>query len=54
MKKISDNISYKEATYSLTAKQLGISNKPKKEHLENMELLAEKVFQPLRGWVLLK
>ena len=51
MKKISDNISYKEATYSLTAKQLGISNKPKKEHLENMELLAEKVFQPLREWV---
>ena len=51
MKKISENISYKEATYSLTAKQLGISNKPKKEHLENMELLAEKVFQPLREWV---
>ena len=51
MKKISENISYKEATYSLTAKQLGITNKPKKEHLKNMELLAEKVFQPLREWV---
>ena len=51
MKKISEHISYKEATYSLTAKQLGILNKPKKEHLENMELLAEKVFEPLREFV---
>ena len=51
MKKISENISYKEATYSETAKRLGISNKPKKEHIENMELIAEKIFQPLREWV---
>ena len=51
MKKISEHISYKEATYSSTAKQLGLDNKPKKEHLESMELLAEKVFEPLREWV---
>ena len=51
MKKISDNISYKEAVRSETAKRLGISNKPKKEHIENMELIAEKIFQPLREWV---
>lgn len=51
MKKISEHISYKEATYSNTAKILGLSNKPKKEHLEAMELLAEKVFEPLREWV---
>ena len=51
MKKISENISYKEATHSETAKRLGISNKPKKEHIENMELIAEKIFQPLREWV---
>ena len=51
MKKISDNISYKEATRSETAQRLGISNKPKKEHIENMELIAEKIFQPLRKWV---
>ena len=51
MKKISDNISYKEATYSATAKRLGIKNKPEKEHIENMELIAEKIFQPLRKWV---
>ena len=51
MKKISENISYKEAVRSETAKSLGISNKPKKEHIENMELIAEKIFQPLREWV---
>jgi len=51
MKKISENISYKEAVRSETAKRLGISNKHKKEHIENMELIAEKIFQPLREWV---
>ena len=51
MKKISDHISYKEATFSNTAKRLKITNKPKEEHIENMELLAEKVFEPLREWV---
>ena len=51
MKKISDNISYKEATRSETAQRLGISNKPKKEHIENMELIADKIFKPLREWV---
>jgi zinc D-Ala-D-Ala carboxypeptidase len=51
MKKISEHISYKEATFSDTAKHLKISNKPKEEHIENMELLAEKVFEPLREWV---
>ena len=51
MKKISEHISYKEATYSNTAKQLGIENKPNKEHIKNMETLAEKVFEPLRKWV---
>lgn len=51
MKKISDHISFKEATYSKTAQQLGLDNKPKAEHLKNMELLSEKVFEPLRKWV---
>jgi|TARA_R110000744_G_scaffold6398_1_gene22433 hypothetical protein len=51
MKKISKHISYKEATHSNHAKQFGISNKPKAEHIKNMELLAEKVFEPLREWV---
>ena len=51
MKRISKHISYKEATHSDYAKQYGITNKPKKEHIENMELIAEKIFQPLREWV---
>lgn len=50
-KKISKNISYKEATHSNYAKQFGIANKPKTEHIENMQVLAEKVFEPLREWV---
>ena len=51
MKKISENISYKEGTYSQTAIKLGLDNKPKSEHIKNMEIIAEKLFQPLREWV---
>ena len=50
-KKISKYISYKEATHSNYAKQFGIAHKPKTEHIENMQVLAEKVFEPLREWV---
>jgi hypothetical protein len=34
--------------YSITATRRGIDNTPNKEQLENMKLLAEKVFEPLR------
>ena len=51
MKRISKHISYKEAVGSDYAKQKGISNKPNEEQVENMKLLAEKVFEPLREWV---
>ena len=51
MKKISDHISYKEATNSATAKRMGIENIPNTYALQNMELLAEKVFEPLRKHV---
>jgi len=51
MKKISKHITYKEATHSNYAKQYKIANKPSSEDIENMELLAEKVFEPLREWV---
>ena len=51
MEKISKHISYKEATYSNTAKFLGIKNKPKAEDIKNMKTVAEKVFEPLREWV---
>lgn len=45
---ISKHISYKEATRSVTALRLGIDNTPNEYQLQNMELLAEKVFEPLR------
>ena len=45
---ISKHISYKEGIRSNTATRLGIENKPNEEQLENMKLLAEKVFEPLR------
>ena len=51
MKRISKHISYKEAVGSNYAKQKGISNKPNEEQVENMKLLAEEVFEPLREWV---
>tara|TARA_B110000285_G_C14776497_1_gene446474 strand:+ start:161 stop:607 length:447 start_codon:yes stop_codon:yes gene_type:complete len=51
MKKISKHISYKEATSSNYAKEHKIENKPNDEQLENMQLIAEKVFEPLREWV---
>ena len=49
--KISKHISYKEATHSNYAQQFSIENKPKDEHVKNMELIADKVFEPLREWV---
>ena len=51
MNKISKHISYKEGVYSTTAERLGIDNTPTSYELQNMELLAEKVFEPLREYV---
>ena len=48
---ISDHISEKESVYSRTAIRLGINNEPTEEHRENMCLLAENVFEPLRSYV---
>jgi len=48
---ISDHISEKESVYSRTAIRLGISNEPTEEHRENMCLLAENIFEPLRSYV---
>ena len=48
---ISTHISYKEGVYSRTAMRLGIENKPSKEQMNNMRLIAEEVFEPLRTWV---
>ena len=51
MEKISEHISYKEATYSNTANKLGIENEPNDKQLKCMQTIAEKVFEPLREWV---
>lgn len=51
MKNISEHISYREGTFSVTAKRLGIENEPDEKQLENMRLLAEKIFEPLRKYV---
>ena len=37
--------------YSTTATRRGIDNTPNDEQLNNMETIAEKVFEPLREWV---
>jgi zinc D-Ala-D-Ala carboxypeptidase len=51
MDKLSKHVSYKEGVYSITAKRLGLENNPTDAHLENMKLIAEKVFEPLRSYV---
>ena len=48
---ISKHISMKEAVYSNTATRRGIDNTPGEYELQNMELLAKKVFEPLREHV---
>lgn len=46
--KISEHISYKEATRSATALRLSIDNTPNEYQLQNMEIVAKNVFEPLR------
>ena len=48
---ISEHVSYKEGVYSTTATRRGIDNVPNDEQLSNMELIAKKVFEPLRKYV---
>ena len=48
---ISEHISYKESTNSITAIRRGIDNTPTDDHLHFMEIIAEEVFEPLREWV---
>ena len=48
---ISEHISYREGVYSITATRLGIDNTPEDDQLHFMEIIAEKVFEPLREWV---
>ena len=48
MVRISKHITYKEATRSATALRLGIENVPNQYELQNMEIVAKHVFEPLR------
>ena len=48
---ISEHISYKESVYSRTATRLDINNEPNDEQMDNMCLIAQEVFEPLRMWV---
>ena len=48
---ISGHISYKEAVYSRTAQRRDIYNHPENDQADNMRLIAEQVFEPLRSWV---
>lgn len=45
---LSPHLSLDEMTRSSTAKRLGIDNQPTPGHLNNLRLLANKVFEPLR------
>ena len=47
--KLSKNLTLSEVVRSESAKRRGINNNPTAEHLENLKLLAEKVFQPIRN-----
>jgi zinc D-Ala-D-Ala carboxypeptidase len=46
--KISEHITFDEATLSPTAIRNGISNQPNDQELTNMKLVAENCFEPLR------
>ena len=45
---LSKNLTLHEMTRSETAKRKGVSNQPTEEHIANMIVLAEKIFQPIR------
>ena len=48
MENISKHVSYKEGVYSITALRLGLNNDPNAYHLNNMKVISEKIFEPLR------
>ena len=46
--RLSKNFVLSEITRSNTAKRLGISNEPKKEHLKNLQRIITSIIQPMR------
>ena len=49
--RISKHITYKEATYSATAKRLHLDNTPDEDTLYEMAKIAHNIFEPLRLYV---
>lgn len=48
---ISKHVSDKEGVYSITALRLGLDNIPGDYEYSNMQLLANKIFEPLREYI---
>jgi hypothetical protein len=46
--RLSKHLELAEVIRSSTAKRLGIKNEPTSEHLSNLKLLAENIFEPIR------
>lgn len=46
--KLSEHLTLAEMIRSDSAKRLGISNQPTSEHLDNMKILAQNIFEPIR------
>jgi hypothetical protein len=46
--KLSEHLTLAEMIRSESAKRLGISNQPTSEHLDNMKILAQNIFEPIR------
>lgn len=49
MERISEHISYREATKSITAKRKGLDNTPDDKSVENMGFVAKTIFEPVRA-----
>ena len=47
--KLSEHLDLSEVIRSESAKRNGISNMPTEQHIANLKLLAEKIFQPIRN-----
>lgn len=47
--KLSEHLDLSEVIRSESAKRRGISNMPTEEHIKNLKLIAEKVFEPIRA-----
>lgn len=49
--KLTEHVTYNEATQSFTAKRKGIKNIPNEDQMFNMITIATEIFEPLRKWV---